>query len=280
MGFLLASIVASVLVSILLKLARKKHVNIAQAVAINYPIATICSLLFLKPDFSDFKFQSGGIYFILLGVLLPIVFVIMGKAIQQQGIIKADAAQRISLVIGLIFSFFIWKEDLASQKILGVFLAFSALIFLLLKSGKQQSKKNSWWLLLLVWLGYGSTDVLFKLISQTTNNDFAITLTFGFILAGILIFSYLCLNKVNFKRSSIIAGFILGLLNFANIFSYIKAHQVLHENPSLVFTGMNIGVIALATLLGLFIFKEKISHWNYLGIGLAILAIIVLFLPL
>lgn len=50
MVYLLISIVFSVSVSILLKMARKKKIDIAQAVAVNYVVAVILTLSVLKPD--------------------------------------------------------------------------------------------------------------------------------------------------------------------------------------------------------------------------------------
>lgn len=74
-----------------------------------------------------------------------------------------------------------------------------------------------------------------------------------------------------------VAGLLLGLLNFGNIYFYVRAHQIYSENPTLVFSAMNIGVISLGTLVGAGVFRERI-HWvNALGVGLAILAIFVLF---
>jgi multidrug transporter EmrE-like cation transporter len=39
---------------------------------------------------------------------------------------------------------------------------------------------------------------------------------------------------------------------------------------------MNIGVIALGSLVGLWLFKEKLSRLNYMGIALALLAIVLI----
>jgi hypothetical protein len=65
-------------------------------------------------------------------------------------------------------------------------------------------------------------------------------------------------------------------LNFSNIYFYIRAHQTFPENPTLVFSAMNIGVISLGTLIGAGVFKEKLSLVNGFGILLAVGAIIVL----
>ena len=71
-------------------------------------------------------------------------------------------------------------------------------------------------------------------------------------------------------------GIAVGVFNFGNIYFYLKAHQAFSENPSTVFAGMNMGVIVLGSLIGVLIFKEKLSKKNYLGIFLALLAIVLL----
>ncbi|MGN6982263.1 EamA/RhaT family transporter, partial [Neisseria sp. P0009.S007] len=45
MAYLLTSIVCSVLVSVLLKVARKQKINIEQAVAVNYIVAVTLTML-------------------------------------------------------------------------------------------------------------------------------------------------------------------------------------------------------------------------------------------
>ncbi|MGI9526184.1 MAG: EamA/RhaT family transporter [Weeksellaceae bacterium] len=279
MIYLIISILASVSVSVLLKLAKRNNIAIAQAVAFNYPMAILLSFIFLKPDLSSFEFTGSWYLYAFLGILLPSVFIIMGKATQTAGIVKADTAQRLSLIFTLIIAFFFWNETATLQKIGGIALAFIALILLLNKPHQKRTQsKNSFYILPIVWLGYGMVDLIFKLISKTSNTSFGTNLTVSFIIATILIFSYLFYQKTKFNLASLIGGIILGILNFTNIYTYIKAHQVMSENPSVVFTGMNIGVIALGTLIGLFLFNEKLNRLNYLGIGLAIVAVLLLFI--
>lgn len=70
-------------------------------------------------------------------------------------------------------------------------------------------------------------------------------------------FGYLLLKREVWTVPSFIGGIILGGLNFMNILFYIKAHQSFSDNPTLVFAGMNIGVICLGTITGALVFKEK-----------------------
>ena len=69
----------------------------------------------------------------------------------------------------------------------------------------------------------------------------------------------------------------MGALNFANIYFYIKAHQALQETPSVVFAGVNIGVLALAMLIGTVFWKERLNKVNLAGFGLAVAAVLCLY---
>ena len=71
-------------------------------------------------------------------------------------------------------------------------------------------------------------------------------------------------------------GVLLGIANFANILFYVRGHQALPKDPSLVFASMNVGVVVLGTLVGAIGFKERLTVVNWLGIVLAIVAIAVM----
>ena len=81
-------------------------------------------------------------------------------------------------------------------------------------------------------------------------------------------------KKLSIQKSSVFYGILLGLLNFLNIYFYLKAHQTFAKNPTTVFASMNFGVIILGTLIGTFYFKEILSKKNILGLLLAVIAII------
>ena len=93
-----------------------------------------------------------------------------------------------------------------------------------------------------------------------------------------MLFIYLLITRVRWQGSALLAGLLLGALNMGNIYAYVRAHQVLSESPSIVFTGMNVGVITVATLIGVGVFKEQLNRINMLGIILAISCVAVLFL--
>ena len=281
---LIIAVLCSVAVSVLLKVARKRNIVIQQAIAFNYIVALSLSWFLLKPDFkglefTDFIAQSENTpIFLALGILLPSVFIIMSKAVEFAGIVRSDAAQRLSLFLPILAAFLIFHETLSQSKAIGIMLAFVGLFSLLSKPNQQQSAVDFRGVLGLVgvWFGYGIIDILFKQVAKS-GGAFPTTLFIAFSLAACIMFIYLLFKRTQWNVASFVGGIILGVLNFFNILFYIKAHQSFGSNPTLVFAGMNIGVICLGTITGALIFKEKISKVNWLGIVFSLSAIFCLY---
>ena len=280
---LIIAVLCSVAVSVLLKVARKRNIVIQQAIAFNYIVALSLSWFLLKPDFkglefTDFIAQSENTpIFLALGILLPSVFIIMSKAVEFAGIVRSDAAQRLSLFLPILAAFLIFHETLSQSKVVGIVLAFVGLFCLLSKPNEQSAVDFRGVLGLVgVWFGYGIIDILFKQVAKS-GGAFPTTLFIAFSLAACIMFIYLLFKRTQWNVASFVGGIILGVLNFFNILFYIKAHQNFGANPTLVFAGMNIGVICLGTITGALIFKEKISKVNWLGIIFSLCAIFCLY---
>lgn len=280
MIFILISVCFSVFVSVLLKLAKRYDIDNRQAIAWNYTIAGLLTWLIYRPEIPSMNESIYPVYFIL-GFLLPSLFVILALSIRYTGIVRTDIAQRLSLFIPVIASFVLFYEERSTIKIIGIAIAFLAIIFSIPWQKETSSKKSFWIYPLLVFIGMGIIDTLFKQIAKTTTIPFTSSLLVIFIIAFIVSFSYLLylylFKNMKFTLINMVCGWILGIANFGNILFYLKAHQYLAKQPSLVFSTMNIGVILLGSAVGVFIFLEKLSRLNYAGILLALISILFLY---
>lgn len=277
MLFLVLSVLCSVVVSVLLKIAKRSQVNLAQAVAFNYVMAVGLTLYLLKPPMPKQWNTLPWWLFLALGILLPSIFIVMGKAVQAAGIVKSDAAQRLSLFLPIVAAVTLFGEQLTDSRMMGIVLAFLALFALLVRRGDKSGNSISGVILLLgVWVGYGVIDILFKQVAKS-GSAFALNLAVSFALAGVLMFVYLLILREKINWKSLLGGLLLGVFNFFNILFYIKAHQAFSDNPTLVFAAVNVGVIALGTLTGVVFFREKLSTLNIAGLVLALCAILMLF---
>ncbi len=283
MMYLTIAVLCSVAVSVLLKILRQKEVDIRQTIVAGYPVAFLLTWFLLKPDVSAVRTlgDAWGII-IALAVLLPAVFIVLGRAIEAVGMVATDAAQRLSLIIPIVAAFLLFGELLTGTRVLGLVLGFLALGALIYRPQQEQAdiskdaKRTPLWLFG-VWAGYGVIDILFKQVAKQ-GAAFPLTLFVSFGLAGLLLLIYLLITRVRWQGNALVAGLLLGALNMGNIYAYVRAHQVLSESPSIVFTGMNVGVIAVATLIGVGVFKETLNRMNVIGLLLAIGCVGVLFL--
>ncbi|MTH15939.1 DMT family transporter [Flavobacterium sp. LC2016-01] len=276
MLFLVLSILCSVTVGVIFKITRKYNADSVQIITFNYLMALILCYFTFSPDSTAVHTDAPWNIYIAVGVLLPIVFLFLFSSIKHMGIVKTDAAQRLSLFIPIIAAWLIFKEEFNSYKVIGLIIGFIALLFILKKqTGNDQ---NKWIYPFIVFLGFGIIDILFKQIALYTILPYTTSLfvVFNIALAVslIIVIYHLVQKKAKLQSKNILFGALVGIFNFGNILFYLKAHKAFSENPSTVFAGMNIGVIVLGSLVGLLFFKEKLSKINFAGIFLALIAIV------
>lgn len=281
MELILAAACCSVIVSILLKLAKAQGFDALHMIVWNYASASVLCFLWFKPDLQHVSIINTPWWLIIaLGVLLPSVFLCLARSLQYAGIVKTEIAQRLSVVLSLLAAFFIFQEQFNTLKIIGIVLGVFAVLSLLFshqhdKTG-QSSTKQAMLYLALVWFGYALIDVLLK-YTTGLGLQFAVALNLMFICAFILSLAHIAMTtKTVGNRKNILAGMGLGLLNFANIALYVKAHMLLKDTPAIVFAGMNILVVVLGAFSGLIIFKEKLTPTTALGLTLGLASVICL----
>lgn len=278
---LILAIASSVAVTLLLKQSARRGCDHATMIAVNYLLAALLCLAWLPPSLSGWHaMQTPWWVLLALGLLLPAGFLVMGSAVKHAGIVRSDAAQRLSVCLPLLAAFLFFGQTLTPAIMAGIALALAALLLLMQgpshpAQAATSGSPRSWALLLAVWLAYGSVDTLFKQVARHQDH-FATVLLACFVLAGLVMALFLWRRGQGLRRRDLAWGLALGLLNFSNIVFYLRAHRAYPDNPALIFTAMNIGVIAAGALAGACLFNERPGLRGWAGVGLAILAIVAL----
>lgn len=278
MELIFAAALCSVLVSILLKVCKTRGFDTLQMIACNYISASLLAYFWFEPDFQHLSVVETPWWLIVaLGLLLPGVFVALSQALQNAGILKTEIAQRLSVVWSLLAAFLIFQEQFNLFKLLGIALGIAGVLLILLGKTTQvidhRTKYTAIRPLLVVWLGYALIDVLLK-YTTSLGLQFSLALNLIFICAWLFASTYISLSKKHqWNRPSILAGLGLGIVNFANIALYVKAHMLFKATPALVFAGMNLLVVLLGVGAGLVFFKERLSLTSTLGLILGVAAI-------
>lgn len=270
----------SVLVSVLLKLAPRQRIDIAQAITWNYAVAGALALWLLDPSLAALRApQTPWAALLLLAIALPSIFLVLARSVRLAGIVRSDVAQRLSLLLSLAAAFLWFGEGASPGKLAGLGLGLLAIVGILHRPAGPAASARGWPWLLAVWAGFALIDVLLKRIALSGVSSLS-SLTVCFLVAFGLMLLVQCARRLRgdmrFDTRSFAAGVLLGALNFANILFYVRAHQALPDSPAVVFATMNIGVVALGALVGIVAFGEPTSRWNRAGLALAVVAIAII----
>lgn len=278
MHFLILSVACSVLVSVLLKLAPRRGIDIAQAVTWNYLAASALSLLLLRPSLGSLQGGHAPWPALLgLAVALPGIFLVLARAVREAGIVRSDVAQRLSLLLSLGAAFVLFGEQANGWKLAGLGLGLLAIVGVSARTGDSGiATASSWRWLLAVWGGFALIDILLKQVALSGTPSTAALLV-SFALAFVLMLGWQLQRHFSgrgrLETRNLGFGLLLGAINFGNILFYVRAHQAMPHSPATIFAGMNIGVVCLGALVGMLAFGEKTSGWNRAGLGLAVVAI-------
>ena len=279
MAYLIIAIFCSVVVSVNLKLLKRYYTSSFQAIVFNYPTALILSYFLFRPSFEDSPSDNQFLIFLIMAFMMLSLFYFISKSIETSGIVITAIGQRLSLIIPVLAAFMIFNESLSMLKLSGLIIGFLAIYFSVPKA-KFASNNINYWYPFIVFFGTGILDIFFNMITQFSNLSFTTCLFYIFAIATILgLFTLLYLKssgKLDFQLKALFAGVVLGIFNFSSIYFYIKALAIEADRPSIVFSAMDIGVIASGSVVGFLMFKEKLTMLNKAGIALAILAICIL----
>ena len=282
MIWLVLCILANTLLYIILKLFAKFRIDNLQAIVVNYLVAGTLGYTLAGANNIHFSFYSildaDWIPFaVFLGLLFISIFYLMALSAQLAGISATSVANKMSVVIPVLFGLFFMNESTGIIKITGIFLA---LVAVYLTSKKQDNKsKGSLLFPVIIFFGSGVLDTLLgyvnaKFIDSGSALLFTATI---FSVAAILglssVTTLLLTRKKQLKFRNIIAGICLGIPNFGSIYFLFKGLDATGMQNSEFFPILNMGVVALSAVSGFFIFRERLSLINLGGILIAIAAI-------
>ena len=279
---LVLSILCSSLIFVIFKLFSKYKIETLYAIITNYAIA--CTLGFSlydgKLELSMLPEQTWFWGAFALGLLFILVFNLMAATSQKLGVSVASVATKMSLVVPVLIGVLIYKEELGSYKILGILLALAAVYFASVKENTQTVKHTSLLLPFLTFIGSGAVDSALAYFQKEhlASSELHIFSAAVFGFAGVIGISLILLKSfkkpIQFNIRNVIGGLCLGLTNYFSIYFLMRALQNDSLNSSSIFTINNVAIVMFSTLLGILLFKEKISLKNWGGIVLAVASIL------
>lgn len=281
MIYILFVVLISSTIFVTFKYFQQFKVDNFQAITINYLVASICGLI-ISPIHNlqtDILQKPWLPYAVIIGAIFVFTFLLFALSSQKAGVTITAVFSKMSLIIPVILGIFLYNEQLNMLKILGIIATFLAFLLVFYKKEKSAIHWGVIIFPILIFFGNGIIDTLLKYIEyhfiKGDTNYFLTIIFITALLFGILISSIRYFkNGKGFSKSSLIGGLILGLLNYATTYCMILAMSKFESN--VLFPIQNVGIVMLSTLFGLLLFKERLSKINWIGIILAIAAILLI----
>ena len=234
----------------------------------------------------DFSFEVKVLpYSLLFGICYAGIAISLLKALGEGPTLLTTLLQQLSLVGVSVWCLIFW-EPLEAEKAPFVLTGFALValsLVLCLYSGKKSDKKMSW-----KWLVY--TAIMFvvtascSIIQKAEQREFdgehgAMLMFFGVMIAMVICFvNFLIGEKPDVRKTlqcavpfSVGAGISSAL---GNLFVILMAATPL--SPNLIYPTLAVGCLVLTSVASIFLFKEKLAWWQWVGVLLGTAAVALL----
>jgi drug/metabolite transporter (DMT)-like permease len=252
---------------------------------------------------------------VVTGALLIFGFFVLSLATDVAGMSLAIGVMRVSVVIPFLMSWIIWNEVPSAAQVVGLVLA-SAAFFLIARRHRpvpsperatataaattegraaapsavahapvaEADDGGANWrvfgVLALVFLSGGAVDVTMKTFEEAfgaqNSRVLFLLLAFGIaFLIGLVVVLWRGVRHGTWPtRTTVGWGVFLGIINYGSLEFILRAIEQLPG--TFVFPVNNIAVVLLAALLGVTVWGEQLSRINRIGLGLAVVALLLL----
>ena len=282
MLYLVLAIVFSTGVFVAMRLFERFKLDNHQALMWNYVFAAGTGFLMCKQFDTPTQLVNEPWFglSILTGFWFIFTYLLMTASTQRSGVTVTSLSSKLSVVLPTLAGVVLFSEKLNFVATMGIVLALVALVLVVgKKNTTDKGIKINWLLPVLIFFGTGTGDILMKLTEQQNSSD-----NMGFMIAFIyfiaMLFGFLVVafdlirGKSKWQWKNAIGGITLGVINFFSTFCVYNAMRCFDN--VVLFPIYNIGVVCLTALTGWLLFKEKLTWKNYLGLAIAIIAVILI----
>lgn len=287
MDLLFVLILINVLLLIIFRLYGIFKVDTFQAIVFNYiTCMAVGSIVLGKFPLSAESIQKPWFgYSILLGLLFIGGFNILARTVQTFGVTLSSIAQKMSLILSVGFTIIFYQESVTVLKIIGIIAAIAGIVLINFPQKRiaisEKESKPLWILLILTFLTSGIIDIILYYVEAEDISDNAdigfVVALFGMaaLLGSFVLIGGFMLKKFKFEWKNVIAGISLGIPNFFTIYWLLKLINS-GLGGSIIFPILNVSIIIGSAVIGLSLFKEKLSKLQWIGFSLGILCIILI----
>lgn len=272
---LILAILCSSLISIIMRLSTDKVSGKFSMLATNYLVCSLCgaaytgfSIFPTSPELPKTLFLG-----IINGVLYLVSFSLLQKNTDKRGVVLSSIFMKLGLLVPIVLSILFFDEFPSFMQISGFIIAVISII--LINLNKEKSKKNFGISLIVLLLFGGFADAMSKVYEfygeQRLTNQF---LFYTFITAFIICLIIMLIKKEKTDFKDILFGTAIGIPNFFSSKFLIAALSDI--DAVVAYPTFSVATILIVTVMGILVFKEKLSKLQWGALLLIIISLILL----
>ena len=284
MIYLILAIIFSTGVFVAMRLFERFKLDNHQALMWNYVFASITGFVVCE-RFETVPQLVAEPWFglsILTGFWFIFTYLLMTTSTQLSGVTVTSLSSKLSVVLPILAGVIMLGERLNFVATMGIVLALVALVLVVGGRNPQKIRGNGWIVGLLpvfIFFGTGTGDILMKITEQqNTVGNLGFMIAFIYFVAlvfGIIIVVWdIARGKSKWQWKSAAGGIMLGVINYFSTYSVYYAMRSFDN--VVLFPIYNIGVVSMTALVGWLLFKEKLTLKNYIGLVIAVIAVILI----
>lgn len=280
MLFLLLAITASTSIIVLFKIFSRLKINSYYTIMVNYVIAAAFGFLSESGSFivAEIPAKPWFLLAITAGLFYIVGFNLFALSAHHAGVALTGMASRMSLIVAVSAGLLVFGDQPGLLRIAGIVLGIVAFFFTFHHGHMEKVDRKLILLPVALLIVHGFSDLLMKIGQQYyIGGEFTLFLAVVFLAALVFGIVFLFIRKpgkARFTYKELLGGIVLGLANWYSGYFLLKGLDIF--DVSFVISMINISIVAVASLIGYFIFSEKLKLLNWIGVALALVAILLM----
>lgn len=276
MIYLILAVLSSAGVAVVMRLSVNHVKNDISMLSASYLSCAVLAAVYAKSGIDSFQADellSTVILGIIAGAVFLAGFVFLQLNTRINGVVLSAIFSRLGVIVPALISVTLFKEQPEIVQIIGFVLAVIAIV--MINWGKSEGKAKSAIALIMLLLCCGLADSMAKFFDEYGDRsleDFYYILTFAvaFVLSAVLALG----KKQKLCIADVLYGFVLGIPNYYSVRFLTKA---VSQIPAFItFPTYSVASIVVISIAGMVFFKEKLSKNQKYGIGIILLALVLL----
>lgn len=279
MIYLILAVISSAAISVIMRASEKYVKNEMGMFMANYLICIFLSVLFMQDKaqlFTDIGNKSTLTF--LLGAASGLMF--LGNFLfykynmKCNGIVMSATFMKLGVLVPTIMAVAVFGEIPRWTQIIGILVAVGAIVLINFEKNAFSEGKHMLWLLALLLLS-GFTDSManvFDKIGDMSQKDTYLLTTFG--TAFVITILIVCVTKTRVAVMDFVFGALIGIPNyFSSRFLLLSLQEV---EAVLVYPTYSVATMITIAVVGILVFREKVSRQKLCALGLILLALVFL----